>query len=312
MSDVMYPNMSKQDRIKLMEKQCLRPEITDYTRTLNENEMGVERFDFTNDAQEVSNLKAELKEVTTDFKSRIKTIETRQEARLKVINTGKRDVNGTLYLFPDQQGGKMRYFDQYGELVKTRPLRNEERQTTLFIGDEGEPLEHKEGNDGAITDVDFTEVKDQPQDTNVTESENQLADIDAGQSATTTVEGTGKTRTKKAKKDADDLNKKVKDMTETVKGRKAKKAAPEAPEVTPETVTGTQEETAGGVAIAEGEQINPDSSGLGAAFDAVGENGTVATDTVVDAPADFEQIPRSETFRDPNDDFWKDSGQENE
>ena len=161
MQTTMYQDMPRDERERLMASQCLRTEVVDYSRTLSDDDRSAEENNYTRHAMTLDTLEGELKEVSSTYKSKIKAIKAIMTEGLKVIATGKRNINGKLFLFPDHQSGQMRYFDVYGEMVNKRPLTIDERQFKLFIGDKPEDNKHGEGNGSETVDTHFEEVVNQ-------------------------------------------------------------------------------------------------------------------------------------------------------
>lgn len=151
----MYPEMDREEREILMAKQCLRTENADYSKPLTDDEVIAEQNGYSRQAISLASLEAQKKQAIAQFASQIKALKSIMEEQLKVIQNGKREVNGKLYLFPDQQGGVMRYYDVWGNIVNSRPLVPTERQTTLFIGENGEN-KHVAANGHETEDAGFT------------------------------------------------------------------------------------------------------------------------------------------------------------
>jgi hypothetical protein len=225
----MYPDMSRDEREKLMAAQCLKTEVTDFKRTLSDDDVSAEENAYARNGIQLAQLEAELKEITGQFKGKIKAVKEIMAEALKVIDTRKRNVNGKLYLFPDHQANKMRYYDVWGELINTRDLRVDERQTRLFIGENGESNKHIPDDGNGITDTDYIEIiSDGNAEPATGEATSDLANEPAADQAKTQQTGSeagadkGKKRPAKRKQTGDDINEKVAAMTDTHKKNKSK------------------------------------------------------------------------------------------
>ena len=151
-----YPDMTRQQREKAMAATCVRVVTEDFSRKLSDDDLAAEDSAYTRNAMSVSDLKGKLKEITATYKTQIKALEQIMEAGLTVIATGTRKVNGKLFLYPDFQSNRMRYFDVYGDFIYSRPLTIDERQTKLSLGDGVNKFEP--ANDNETIDAEFTEV----------------------------------------------------------------------------------------------------------------------------------------------------------
>jgi hypothetical protein len=145
---------------------------------------------------------------------------------LKVISSGKRKVNGKLFLFPDHQSGRMRFFDVWGELIETRPLTIDEKQTKLFLGEDGINKHQTSNEEAGVVDVEHVEINDA--------TETQALEENTEQQPVKPRKASRKKNQDKAQA-GEDINEKVAAMTKGQKGRKAafqtaveKQAAPQA------------------------------------------------------------------------------------
>ena len=217
MQTTMYQDMPRDERERLMASQCLRTEVVDYSRTLSDDDRSAEENNYTRHAMTLDTLEGELKEVSNTYKSKIKAIKAIMAEGLKVIATGKRNVNGKLFLFPDHQSGQMRYFDVYGEMVNKRPLTIDERQFKLFIGDKPEDNKHGEGNTGETVDTHFEEVNEVDPEAFKKVSENQTDAEFKAKKQEFLDDAAKKKKTVKKGKKGKDINDKVSGM---IKDRK--------------------------------------------------------------------------------------------
>jgi len=274
----LYPDMSREEREKLMAKQCLRTEQAEFARTLTYDDLMKEQSAYAKFGMNLAKIEAELKSLKEDYAGRIKSVKLLQAEALKTISTGKREVTGKLYLFPDLLNGKMRFFDVYGEEIGmlSRALSQDEKQTRMFIGDDKPAASDQataSANEADTQDVHFEEVKEDKEEPIPTDAkEKKKAAAKAAKAAKIKA-------AEKTEAEVTDLNAKVQGMAES--HRKRKEAITNQAN-NPEPVAPGSEEPAPAATVDNEAQAESE------------------------APADSEQppvdqIPRNETFIDPKD-----------
>lgn len=120
---------------------------------MSQEEIDAQKDKFASDAMELARRKEDLKAMTETAKEGIKSIETLMQERLEMISTRQEKITGVLFGVPDHAKQRMNFYDSFGEMINSRAMTPDEKQGTLFIG---------EDPDGAvpdhITDVEFEEV----------------------------------------------------------------------------------------------------------------------------------------------------------
>lgn len=109
-------------------------ETRKYLKPLTPQELDVKHETAANKMIEISRLKRDLKLITKRFKDQIDPLLKEQEDLLTQIHSKQQEVSGNLYLFANQEEGKMYTYDENGEEVESRRLRPEERQAKIFDG----------------------------------------------------------------------------------------------------------------------------------------------------------------------------------
>jgi hypothetical protein len=294
MSTEMYKDMTLEERVQLMTNQAYKVIEEDYQKPVGDDEISAEQSFVSQELLQIAELEAEKKKITAEIAGKIKGIKAIQTARLAVISSGKRKVFGKIWLFPDQQSGKMRYFDQYGDLISTRKLQSHEKQTTLFINDDN-TVSHKEATDNATEDTDFEEVAAKnvqveiPADTDTEVPPEAQTQPEAPK---TGKQGKKKTVKQRAAEAKGYLNDKVAQMTESHKARK-------------EASTNQAERTDSSPAI--GEEAGTDETEVQGTEEETAEGTEADAGQQIEETPGFTQIPREETFNpngiiDPDDD----------
>lgn len=146
-----------EERIKMLRSLSKKSSTETYNRSLSDEEIELEKDRFTKDAMELDRQKAELKSTVERLKGGITSIENLMKERLERIKTGQMEITGVLWGVPDHSKQRMNFYDSFGEQINSRPMTPDERQGTLFIGDD--PDAEPQPASDQITDVEFEEVQ---------------------------------------------------------------------------------------------------------------------------------------------------------
>jgi len=103
-----------------------------YTRRLESEEVAEMKTALYERVKKIISLTEELKQITKNFKDEIKVLEFEKQDLVQSIQFESVSERGTLYAMDDQDNGLMGFYDKTGELVFTRPLKPEERQTSIL------------------------------------------------------------------------------------------------------------------------------------------------------------------------------------
>lgn len=145
-----YPDMSREQRKKAMAAAAYKVEYEEYQTPLPSDELSAENDSYARRAIELSKLKVDFATYKRNKAAEIKAVEAEMEIQLQVIKTGKREAEGNLYMFQDLQKNDMNYYDVNGMLIRTRKIRPEERQTTIFLGETDVEGAHGKQSDAEI------------------------------------------------------------------------------------------------------------------------------------------------------------------
>ena len=128
----LYPETHTPEEIrKMLEDNCLKKEKQDVRKYFTESEHLQMRKDFTYQSIQVDKLKAELQEITKGFNARMNPIIEVNTLLKKKIDLTYEEVPGDVFVFDFQEEGMMAYYDDLANLISSRRLAPEERQTNL-------------------------------------------------------------------------------------------------------------------------------------------------------------------------------------
>lgn len=138
--------ISQEEREKLLNSHSSRFERTTFTQSLSDDELQIASADYIRGCIDLNRMEASAKSVADEWKGKIKKKEGELEELLENISNGRREVTGVLFHIPNHAEQRMFLYNKYGELIESRPLKDEEKQTQMFIGDT------------SVTDIDHEEV----------------------------------------------------------------------------------------------------------------------------------------------------------
>lgn len=89
--------------------------------------------DFARVATDIKVLEEEFKAVKDDFKDRLKPLQQQFQYHLSVVRTHQIQVTEEVYLIADHESGMMETYSKDGELILSRRLTPEEKQTRMSL-----------------------------------------------------------------------------------------------------------------------------------------------------------------------------------
>jgi hypothetical protein len=122
---------SPEHRKKMLQDGCRSKEQQDVRRYFSEGEHLQMRKDFMANAIKLGKLKDELKVIQDDFNARMKPLTIVNDELKAKVDAGFEEVPGDVFLFDYQEEGMMAYYDANGDLISSRRLAPEEKQTDL-------------------------------------------------------------------------------------------------------------------------------------------------------------------------------------
>ncbi|GIJ96597.1 hypothetical protein CAPN001_11660 [Capnocytophaga stomatis] len=123
---------SKKERIQLLKDNAVRAEEMTYSKQFTEEEISEKKDELAKQDIALMKLEEEKKQITADFNDKIKKIKSERDVNLHGIRTGVQEVTETVYLLDDQEERKMHIYNDNGDLILSRPLKQEERQLSIL------------------------------------------------------------------------------------------------------------------------------------------------------------------------------------
>lgn len=133
MDNKLFPDsLSKTERIHNLEAMAYAIEEGKYFKKLSVEEVEQKREIFTENVIQISDLNDKKKELINEIKNEIKPLSIENKSLMEAIRTKQEEVEGKIYLVDDQENGMMHSYDEMGELITSRRLRPNEKQTSIF------------------------------------------------------------------------------------------------------------------------------------------------------------------------------------
>lgn len=123
---------NKKERIQLLKDNAVRTEEMTYSKSFSEEQLIEKKDALARQDIELFKLEEQKKEMTADFNQKIKNVKTSRNRNLNEIRTGVEEVTEDVYLIDDQEERKMNYYNDEGDLIFSRPLKQEERQLSIL------------------------------------------------------------------------------------------------------------------------------------------------------------------------------------
>lgn len=133
MPKVFMPELTPEERLRILQTNADKVETTTYDKELTEEELIAKREEFVDNSIIVSKLEDELAEKKKEFKNKIEPVKLINRGLQQEIKTKKKEVKGLLFQMADQVNSMMEVYDESGELVSSRRLRPDEKQTRLQV-----------------------------------------------------------------------------------------------------------------------------------------------------------------------------------
>ncbi|AMD85099.1 hypothetical protein SAMN05444369_101311 [Capnocytophaga haemolytica] len=124
---------NKSERVRLLRDNAVKMEELSYPKTLSSEQLSEMKDELAKQDISLQKLEDEKKEVTADYAQRIKVAKAERNVVLHSIRTGVQEVTETVYLIDDQDERKMYVYNEDGDLISSRPLKQEERQMTIKL-----------------------------------------------------------------------------------------------------------------------------------------------------------------------------------
>ena len=129
MDKQLFKNHTEAEKKQMLQDNCFDTEVGTYVRPLTEEDIAVRKDTLAENYNKIGTLTAELDMIKSEYKGKIDPLKHEMAIVADEIKSRNTEENGTLYMFKDEDGGMMGYYDEKGELVNSRRLRPDEKQT---------------------------------------------------------------------------------------------------------------------------------------------------------------------------------------
>lgn len=124
----MFSDVPAHLRASVLMDNCVNHEATTYLKELTPEELDIKRESLHFNLSKMFRLQEQAKDVAADFKAQIKPLSEECHILCEQVDTGKEEVTGTLFDFPDHEASIMNTYDEKGEFVSSRRLTPKEKQ----------------------------------------------------------------------------------------------------------------------------------------------------------------------------------------
>lgn len=132
MEKQLFADYPAQEREALLKDNADKIEEKGYMKAFTPDEIMEKKDSLAKAVISISNIQQEKKDANDGFKTRLKPLEIEKSTLLEEIKNKAEYVEEDCYKFIDQEAGTVRYYNSNGELVESRPIRADEKQTTIF------------------------------------------------------------------------------------------------------------------------------------------------------------------------------------
>lgn len=124
----MFSDVPSHLRQSVLLDNCVSHEETTYLKELTAEELDIKRETLHSSLSKMFRIQEEAKNVAAGFKAQIKPLSEECHILCEQVDTGKEEVTGMLFDFPDHEASIMNTFDEKGEFVSSRRLTPKEKQ----------------------------------------------------------------------------------------------------------------------------------------------------------------------------------------
>jgi len=120
-----------EQKIQFLRDNAMQIEKQNVKVMFSEEELSEMKSNLSDISIEENELKDELKEISKDLKDKIKFKRENIKGLLKYLKDKHRLENQEVYLIDDQDNGLMITYNQDGDVIESRKLRQSEKQTRI-------------------------------------------------------------------------------------------------------------------------------------------------------------------------------------
>lgn len=130
----LFDNLSGPARIEMLEDNCYGMEKEfSYSKDFTQEELEVKKTDLVNMSIKRQKLEEEKAKIMAEYKEKLKPINQDLKETLEHLKHKRRVITEKVYLFDYQDEGYMGIYNEKGELIQSRPLLPDERQTVMKV-----------------------------------------------------------------------------------------------------------------------------------------------------------------------------------
>lgn len=107
---------------------CVHHEEATYLKDLTPEELDIKRETLHASLSKMFRIQEEAKKVAAAFRDQVKPLSDECHILCEQVDTGKEEVTGMLFDFPDHEASVMNTYDEKGEFVSSRRLTPKEKQ----------------------------------------------------------------------------------------------------------------------------------------------------------------------------------------
>lgn len=171
MEKFILQNVAPELRAQALEQAAAKAEKITYVRHLTDAEIEAESKKLADAVTKRARVEEEKREVMKDYNGRIEDLKVKAETISETLLNGTKEENARCFKFVNIDTREVGYYNEFGELVKTRPAMDQDMQLDMFGGKNEMPAdaaqlpEHEQNslpaaNHPEAEDVEFEEVNE--------------------------------------------------------------------------------------------------------------------------------------------------------
>ncbi|HTI94705.1 MAG TPA: hypothetical protein VL727_29140 [Puia sp.] len=131
MGKIYEPTLDPEIRLRVLVDNADKTEDGTYMKDLNQDELDAKRETLSANYIQLNDLDEELSEIKAGYKARMKPLSMENKMLLQQVKTRKEQVRGRLFTVFNHEEGMAEIYDESCEMIESRRLTPEEKQTRL-------------------------------------------------------------------------------------------------------------------------------------------------------------------------------------
>lgn len=132
MEKQLFADYAPEQRRAFLQDNADSIELTSYTRRFTHEELAEFKDKLSTVAIDINSISIEKKEVMDNFKDRMKPLNVEHSDLLEKIHNKAEVVEEDCFKMISHEEGMVGFYNQIGELVYSRPILPQEKQSTIF------------------------------------------------------------------------------------------------------------------------------------------------------------------------------------